>query len=183
LHLCISPNSKLLAWVNQYSSICLWDLANGQDIPFLGPPLWSGWDNLAFYPDNDHLAFGTGKGTEIWDTRSARKVSSWGKKEGGVAVSPGGWWLMDADRALWNSQTSSCLFSLPPETGRGPIWSVAITSDGQHLAIGLADGGLAIWNVPMIQAQLAQIGLAWRADAQPPPQPAEGRTPAFRYGP
>ncbi len=27
-----------------------------------------------------------------------------------------------------------------------------------------------IWNVPRIQAQLAKIGLAWGADAQPPPQ-------------
>jgi tetratricopeptide (TPR) repeat protein len=48
----------------------------------------------------------------------------------------------------------------------------------------LADGGLVIWNVPKIQAQLARIGLAWRAEARPPqeqqPQPFMPATPAER---
>jgi Flp pilus assembly protein TadD len=48
----------------------------------------------------------------------------------------------------------------------------------------LADGGLAIWNVPKIQAQLAEIGLEWRADArpseQPEPQPFVPATPFER---
>jgi tetratricopeptide (TPR) repeat protein len=48
----------------------------------------------------------------------------------------------------------------------------------------LADGGLAIWNVPRIQAELTRIGLAWRADAQPlqeqEPQPFVPATPFER---
>jgi tetratricopeptide (TPR) repeat protein len=57
-----------------------------------------------------------------------------------------------------------------------------LSPDGKHLASGRPDGGLAIWNVPRMQAQLAKIGLAWRADArpqqqQPEPQPFVPATP------
>ena len=173
LYLCISPNSKLLAWVDHDFSVCLWDLANGREIPFLGPPLVYGWHNLAFYPDSDHLTFGTARGmVETWDTRTARRVSSFGR--GGSVSLPartaGGWRPTDP-RPLWSSQTGSRVFSLPQESG--PIWSLALSPDGERLAVGLADGGLAIWNVPKIQAQLSRIGLAWRADARPPPAEQE----------
>ena len=183
LYLRISPNSKLLAWVDHDHSVCLWDLENGREVPFLGPPLVFGWHNLAFYPDSDHLTFGTARGmVETWDTRTARRVSSFGRA-GNQAASPDGRWLAtDADPStvtLWSSQMGSQVFSLPPESG--PVWSRAWSPDGEHLAVGLADGGLAIWNVPRIQAQLAQIGLAWRADARPPqeqePQPFVPATP------
>ena len=69
---------------------------------------------------------------------------------------------------LWSSQTGSRVFSLPQESG--PIWSLALSPDGERLAVGQADGGLVIWSVPKIQAQLARIGLAWRPDARPQPQ-------------
>jgi Flp pilus assembly protein TadD len=57
----------------------------------------------------------------------------------------------------------------------------AVSPDGQLLAVAQLDGGVAIWNVPRIQAQLSRIGLAWRADAPPPqqqePQPFVATTP------
>src|SRR5262249_11146109 len=62
LYLRISPNSKLLAWVDTYNSVRLWDLENGRVIPFHGPPLVFGWHNLAFYPGSDHVTFGTARG-------------------------------------------------------------------------------------------------------------------------
>jgi tetratricopeptide (TPR) repeat protein len=47
------------------------------------------------------------------------------------------------------------------------------------------DGGVAIWNVPKVQEQLAQIGLAWHKDAQPPrqqePQPFVATMPWQRW--
>jgi len=168
LYLCISPNSKLLAWVDHNLLVCLWDLANGREISFLGPQLAHGWHNLAFYPDSAHLTFGSARGmSETWDTRIARRVSSFGKG-GHVAASPDGRWLANTNPALWSSQTGSRVLSLPQESG--VIWSLALSQHAERLAVGLADGGLAIWNVPKIQAQLTQIGLAWSADARPPPQ-------------
>jgi WD40 repeat protein len=167
LYLCISPNSKLLAWVNHDNTVCLWDLANGHEIPFPGPPLTGGWHNLAFFPDSDHLTFSAARRgmVETWDARTARRVSSFGQSAH-LAASPDGRWLADGDSALWSSQTGSRVFLLPPESG--PNWSEALSADGERLAFGQADGGLEIWNVPKIQDQLARIGLAWHADARPP---------------
>jgi WD40 repeat protein/serine/threonine protein kinase/Flp pilus assembly protein TadD len=168
LSLCISPNGKRLAWVDHGYSLCLWDLANGREIPFLGPPLEHGWHNLAFYPDSDHLTFGTARGmNETWDTRTARRVSGFGQV-GHVAASPDGRFLATSDPALWSSQTGARVFSFPQESG--PIWYLALSPDGERLAVALANGGLAIWNLPRIQDQLSRIGLAWRADAQPQKQ-------------
>ena len=134
-----------------------------------------GWHNLAFYPDSDHLTFSTARGMlEIWDTRTARRVSSFAGKGVQIAASPDGRWLMDAKLTLWSSQTGTRVFSLPQG---GLTGAVALSPDGEHLAVGQADGGLVIWSVPKIQAQLARIGLAWRPDARP--QAAAG-APAFR---
>ena len=186
VYLCISPNSKLLAWVDRHYSACVWDLENEREIPFLGPPLVFGWHNVAFYPDSDHLTFGTARGmVETWEARTARRVSSFGRA-GHQAASPNGRWLAtEADPStvtLWNCQTGSQVFSLPPESG--PIWSLGWSPDGQRLAVGLSDGGLEIWNVTRIQAELSRIGLAWRAEARPPqepePQPFVPATPQER---
>jgi tetratricopeptide (TPR) repeat protein len=179
LYLRISPNGKLLAWVDHDFSVCLWDLANARELPFPGPPLEHGWHNLAFYPDSHHLTFATARGmVETWDTRTARRVASLGKK-GGVAASPDGGWLNDGDFALWSSQTGSRAFSLPKESGLATC--TAFSPDGDRLAVGHSDGGLVIWSVPRIQAQLARIGLAWRPDARPrqqqEPQPFVPATP------
>ena len=150
--------------------VCLWDLATGREIPFTAPLQPHGWRNIAFYPDGDHVTFGTNRGmVETWEARTARKVSSFGRA-GHQAASPDGRWLAtQADPStltLWMSKTGSQVFSLPQESG--PIWSLAWSPDGERLSVGLSDGGLEIWNVARIQAELSRIGLAWRADARPP---------------
>jgi WD40 repeat protein/serine/threonine protein kinase/tetratricopeptide (TPR) repeat protein len=172
LSLCISPDSKLLAWVDQVSSVCLWDLAHGREIPFLGPPLpFPGWGGFAIYPDSDHLMLSSATGTvETWDIRTVRRVFSW-RKEGPLQVSSGGRWIVGPGRTLWSSQTGSRVFALPQESGI--TWSDALSPDGHRVATGRADGGLVIWNVPTIQAQLAKIGLAWRADDRAPQKQSE----------
>jgi WD40 repeat protein/Flp pilus assembly protein TadD len=162
LYLCISPNSKLLAWTDHDFSVCLWDLAAGHEVPFLGPPLFTGWGDVAFYPDSDHLTFRTAKMVlETWDTRTARKVSS----------------LRQAGHLAPRAYIA---FSPPGSS----IWSTAWSPDRERLAVGQADGGLAIWNMRKVQAQLAQIGLAFRPDPRPldqqKPQPFVPATPEER---
>jgi serine/threonine protein kinase/WD40 repeat protein/tetratricopeptide (TPR) repeat protein len=176
ISLCISPNSQRLAWVDDNYSVCLWDLANGREDPFPGPPLEHGWHNLTFYPDSDHLTFGAvRKMNETWDTRTTRRVSRFGQV-GHVAASPDGRWLATSEPGLWSAQTGTRVFALPQENG--PIWYAASSPDGQRLAFALADGGLMLWNVPRIQDQLAGIGLAWRAQDRAPPQEAQPFEPA-----
>jgi serine/threonine protein kinase/WD40 repeat protein/tetratricopeptide (TPR) repeat protein len=184
LALCISSDSKRLAWVDHDFSVCLWDLAKGREIPFLGPPLpFPGWGVVTIYPDSDHLMLPSATGmAEAWDIRTVRRVSRW-RKEGPLQVSPGDRWVMGPGGSLWSSQTGSRVFAFPQESLG---WTQALSPDGKHLATGRTDGGLVIWNVPRIQAQLAKIGLAWRADAppqqqqQPEPQPFLPATPLER---
>jgi eukaryotic-like serine/threonine-protein kinase len=175
LYLRISPNGKLLAWVDYELLLCVWDLENGREIPFAGPPVANGWRSLAFYPEGDHLTFDSVSGmVETWDIRNSRSVSSLGRGGGGT-TSKDGRWL--ATSSLW-SPTGSRVFSLPSER---PCWSRAVSPDGEHLADGMIDGGLVIWSVPRIQAELARIGLAWREEARPPerqaPKPFVATTP------
>jgi WD40 repeat protein/serine/threonine protein kinase/tetratricopeptide (TPR) repeat protein len=162
LYVRISPDGKLLAWTEHDLLVCLWDLENNREVPFITPLLGGGWRNLAFYPDSDHLTFGTVRGlVETWDTRTARWVSSCGQHNGCVSTSRDGRWL--AASALWSS-TGSRVFSLPE------MWAPAVSPDGQRLAQGMHDGGLAIWNVAKIQEQLDHIDLAWHKDAHLPRQ-------------
>jgi WD40 repeat protein/tetratricopeptide (TPR) repeat protein len=172
-HLCISPDSKLLAWSDHNYSLCLWDLTKGREIPFLGPLLSSGWGGFAIYPDSDHLTYPSASQiVETWDIRTLRRVSTWGKGVG-FSVSPDGRWVIAPGGTLWSSQRGSSVFSFPQESGQ--VWIDVFSPDGERWATGWVDGRLMIWNMPKIQAQLAQIGLAWREDArsrqqQPEPQ-------------
>jgi WD40 repeat protein/serine/threonine protein kinase/Tfp pilus assembly protein PilF len=186
LYLCISPDSRLLAFVDNDSSICVWDLANDREIPFMGPPVF-GWHNLAFYPDSEHLTFCTARGmVETWDARTARRVATLGPGRGGVAASADFRWLLagtdPCNESLWSSRAAARVFALPEENSA--IWSRAISPDNERLALGMADGGLAIWNLPKMQAQLDQIGLAWapgdRAPKQEESQPYVPATPVER---
>jgi serine/threonine protein kinase/WD40 repeat protein/tetratricopeptide (TPR) repeat protein len=165
LFLRFSPKGKLLAWVDNNYHVCLWDLANGREIPFPGPRLAFGWNNLHFYPDSDHLTFyTTNRMFETWDTRTARRVISQQPKEGGGVPT-------SLYNPLW----------LPESVTH---WITAWSPDRQRLAVGLANGGLEIWNVHKIQEQLARIGLDWSADAPPPrleePEPFVPATPLER---
>jgi serine/threonine protein kinase/WD40 repeat protein len=90
----ISPNGKLLAWTEHNLLVCLWDLENGREMPFITPLMGGGWRNHAFYPDSDHLTFDTVRGlAETWDTRTARWVSSCG--QGGGSASRDGRWFVN----------------------------------------------------------------------------------------
>ncbi len=179
LYLCISPDGKLLAWVDQNYSVCLWDLINGREIPFLATPLAFGWSNLAFYPDGHHLSFAVKSRIETWDTRTAQRVFSFGRPNH-VAASRDGRWLTNGD--LWASPFGSRVFTLPRESRS--TWVLALSPDGERLAFGQADGGLVIWNIAKIQAQLTPLGLAWHSNTrlpeQPEPQPFVAATPLDR---
>src|SRR5262249_49899991 len=101
LSLCISPDSKGLAWVDHNSSVCLWDLVQGREIPFPGPPLGSpSWGGIEFYRDSDHLTLDRAAGgVETWDVRTVRRVFSW-RRGAAIVVSPANPWVLGPDRIL-----------------------------------------------------------------------------------
>jgi WD40 repeat protein len=164
-----SPDGELVAFVHEFRGIHLWDLKNGREMPLRGPELLSGFGNLSFRPGSRELAFVTSRGIgEVWDTTAGTRVFSLGD-DGAFAgptssISPGGHWFAGestpAGVALWDLERREPVFSLREE--RSPVWSHAWSPDERQLAIGLADGGLSIWDLHEVQSRLDELGLGWR---------------------
>jgi hypothetical protein len=47
---------------------------------------------------------------------------------------------------------------LPPEAS--DVWGLAWGPDGRRLALGLSDGGTAVWDIEAVRARLAEFGAA-----------------------
>jgi WD40 repeat protein len=168
-----SPDSKLLAWTEgreqEGVTVHLWDLANSQKLP--GPPSRSASTLIAlsFSPDSKHLVF-VNEQCEIekWNLATGQKAASFGSEELRRGNPPrtalsgdGALFAAGSSRSVtvWDMEHKKLLLDLPEE--RGPIWSVAWSPNRELLAVGSSDGGLVIWNIPEIRAQLATIGLDW----------------------
>ena len=105
---------------------------------------------------------------EVWNVKKDRPVDSLG--EPGtfvvpqVALSPNGTWfaaLTQLDTvSIWHRPTGKHVFTLRPTTAA--VWSLAWDPSSEHLAVGQADGALAVWHLPRIQEKLAESGLQWQ---------------------
>src|SRR5439155_24678632 len=62
--------------------------------------------------------------------------------------------VSDPDMGPRQKRTLAC-----PAEERNLPWCFAWSPDKKLLAVGSADGSLAIWNIPKIRSQLAEIGL------------------------
>jgi hypothetical protein len=164
-------------------------LKKRQEIPFPGPRQLDGWLNLAFYPDSKRMAFVSQKRrVEIWDILAGERAFTIGEP-GQVAghhlalTSDGRWLAVDnanSAATLWDAISGKPLIRLPDE--RSAIWGLAWSPDRQRLAVGLSDGGVVIWKLPEIRAQLARIGLDWQdAPATAPSSPATPQEIAEGY--
>jgi WD40 repeat protein len=51
------------------------------------------------------------------------------------------------------------LVALPRENS--PVIALAWSPNRSYLAVGSADGGLALWDMPAVRSQLAGLGLDW----------------------
>ncbi len=80
------------------------------------------------------------------------------------ALSPDGRWLVGDATAealtIIDVKAKKLLFTLRSE--RSPIKSVTWSPDGNRIAVGLADGGVSIWNMESIKKQLTEIALGWK---------------------
>jgi WD40 repeat protein len=124
---------------------------------------------VAFHPDGKQVAFisYSDRAPALWDIQTGLKTCMLGPPgaygTACVALSPDGRLLAanpgDFAVTVWDTQTRQRLFELPAQ--RNAIWCQAWDPGGQRLAVGLADGGLVVWNLPPVRAHLARLGLDW----------------------
>jgi WD40 repeat protein len=172
--LCFSSDCKLLAWVSRGKgargghSVHLWHLQNSQARPVHAARLSHYFSAIAFYPDSDRLTFlNEQEEAEVWNVARGQRAYSFGRGEikqssGEVALSAdGAWFAVGGNKAItvWDTETKKLLLALPEE--RSAAAPLAWNPGRELLAVGSAGGGLAIWNIPRIRAQLRELGLDW----------------------
>jgi tetratricopeptide (TPR) repeat protein len=69
------------------------------------------------------------------------------------------------------------LLALPPEGGE--VWCLAWSPDGTKLAVGLVDGGVAVWDLEQVRARLAELSVNSPSTAGVGDAPAAPPIPAF----
>ena len=81
-----------------------------------------------------------------------------------IALSPDGrWFAGDATSealTIIDLQEKKHLLTLPTE--RSPITSICWSPDSKRVAVGLADGGVSIWDMENVKKQLTEINLGWK---------------------
>ncbi len=168
--LCFSPDSHLLAWCSD--ALEIWDLGKSRTFPSPPARLLGSLFSVAFLPDGRQMTMiGPMRVPEVWDVTTGQKVFSFpGEDSGGrrystiasaIALSADGSWLAQQGTAVkvWDLENKNLLLVLPEE--RSTPWCLAWSPNKECLAVGSEHGGIAIWNLPKMRAQLATIGLDW----------------------
>ncbi len=171
MFVCFSPDSNLLVRCAGLTAH-LWDLRTSRPLPSLPAKLVSPMNSLAFRPDGKQvMVIGPSLVPEVWDVVSGQRVFAFpgGQSEGGraatiasvIGLSLDGTLLAQQGTAIkvWDLQSRKLLLVLPEE--RSTPWCMAWSPDKKLLAVGLEHGGIAIWDLPKMCAQLSTIGLDW----------------------
>lgn len=145
-----SPDGSILASGGWDGIVRLWRIADGRLLARLeGHTDWV--SSVAFSPDGAILASGSNDGTvRLWDVSSNVLLDALPATHTSVsslAFSPKGNTLaiasFDQGISLWGIADGVRLFSLPYAD---PIWSLAFSPSGSHLAAG-SDGKVNLWRV------------------------------------
>jgi serine/threonine protein kinase/WD40 repeat protein len=166
LNIATSQDGHFLAWPTDVTQIRVWDWRNSAPVPLESPRMLQGWHGLAFFPDNARLVFVSPSGSaQVWNFKQGnvnRLTADYVFQKPHIALSSDGKWLAGLaapDKvSVWNAETGVEVYAFRPE--RAAVWSLAWSPDATKLAVGLNDGGLIIWNITLVEQQLAQLGLA-----------------------
>ncbi|GAC1502875.1 MAG: NB-ARC domain-containing protein [Ktedonobacteraceae bacterium] len=147
-----SPQGDLLASGNDDETVCLWDVASGQQLAALRAHSGRIY-SVAFSPRNDLLASGGDEHViHIWDTRTRQHVQKLQCQQGRVrslAFSPQGDLLAsgseDNSISLWDMNAGVCKHILREHSDH--VYSVAFSPDGKRLVSGSDDRTLRVWEL------------------------------------
>jgi WD40 repeat protein len=169
--LCFSPDGGKLAWVGVDAKVHLRDIRKAQPMKDLPVKPAGSYPIITFLGDSKHLLLvSEDQEAEVWDVVAGKKAYTFGGgrfppsaqiKRTKTALSADGrrfaW--QGGGVTIWDMETRKMLAALPEDDSK--IWSLALSPDGERLAVGFHDGSLAIWHIPRIRAHLAGLGLDW----------------------
>jgi tetratricopeptide (TPR) repeat protein len=160
IDLAARPGGTELVYVNRGGRLYAHDLALA-DEPRLLANAGTALRSLHFTPAGDRLTLLTPGGKlGDWDWRSQRMEYTDRRAEL-LAVSPDGRWAAIGETgrnvAVVELPSGRDLFALPPEGS--DVWCLAWAPDGTKLAVGLSDGGVALWDLEQVRARLAEFGI------------------------
>src|SRR5262249_19802518 len=146
------------------------DLEASRELPFPSVRLAAGQYNVAFHPISKHLIFVADTGlAEAWEVTTGQKAFSFGGEalrhsnfDGLMALSSDGALLASSYGRFFtvvDNDRRKPLLRFPEE--QAILYCFAWSPNRQLLAAGSSDGGLVIWNLVKVKAQLDALGLGW----------------------
>jgi serine/threonine protein kinase/WD40 repeat protein len=171
--LCFSNNNRYLAWATNLGELHIWDLKEGSELPSPGR-VYSRIQSLSFSPEDNLVFLAPQQEIVAWNVSESRRVlsfttipetpatsRSYTRK---TTLSNDGRWIAVSSVSgkkveVWDLETKSRLFELPP--GETTVYWMAWNPEKTQLAVSRADGTAEIWNIPAVNAELAQLGLEW----------------------
>jgi WD40 repeat protein len=97
-----------------------------------------------------------------WQWQAATCGPESGQKAYHMAVSGDDRWIATTTSAnqviVYDRRIAEPVLTLPPESSE--IWGLAWSPDGSRVAVGLSDGGVVVWNLEQVRAQLAEFHIS-----------------------
>ena len=162
IDIAIRPGGSEAVFLTRDGRIYSFDLNRLEDPPrLLIEKVRYALRSLHFDPRGNRLSFITRTNTFGYWNWQEKKVTDTQCRAEWIALSEDGRWaalgLPGQSITVIEVATGKEVFALPTEGS--VIWSLAWSADGRQLAVGLADGRVAIWNLEQVRARLAEFGI------------------------
>jgi eukaryotic-like serine/threonine-protein kinase len=156
-----SPDGSLLAAIDDYATITLWDVPSGRKVATLHGDKNqkdSEYDSVAFSRDGKTLAYSSNTTITVWDVRSRDKVATLvdpagpvtdvGKMVGSVTFTKDGRTLIasttEGKLRFWDISGRSITATV--QGGKDGLYGLALSPDGKVLAADAGREGVRLWD-------------------------------------
>ena len=164
--LTFDPNEERIFHATRWWNLHWLELSNFESHAFAdGRSLLMGFNSMAFTKQRDLAFINPDGGLEAWAFSSdakPRRIMKLPDKTfavSSVTISKQGLLagLTEASTvSIWDLDKKKELYKFKPEPNT--VWALAWSPDGNRLAVGLSDGGLAIWDLKEVRKQLLDVG-------------------------
>jgi WD40 repeat protein/tetratricopeptide (TPR) repeat protein len=193
--LAIHPNGSELVFLDNSGRLSAFDLAHASG-PWLLPVIAGVQPRVLHFDaagrELVHLTAESTIGT--WQWQSAAREPPSGQKAYHLAVSGDEQWIATTSSRsqviVYDRRSPEPVLTLPPESSE--IWGLSWSPDGSRVAVGLSDGGVVVWNVQQVRAELTKFHISLPSTAMDTtvprtsdpgriPTPLEQMTRMIRY--